>query len=256
MTTPSGDVLGAELSDVLAGGSITFSQLFETFAGSGQGAPASGVTIAITASPAPGGGSGNPVPATSSGILNVAGGASYSYAWLVPAATPPGDYIVTWTGTGGSNGSTVLTYSQSVTVAVVPPSVPAPGVYATPAQYRAWSGDSVTPALMLPSKLQRASEDIDRALMGAVYPTNASGMPTDALAIDVIMRATCAQAQWLIGEGDDAGLKRQYAQTSVGGVTSTRVASMTALPMPPLCPRALSILHVSGIVPSAALIAW
>jgi hypothetical protein len=42
----------------------------------------------------------------------------------------------------------------------------------------------------------------------------------------------------------------------VSGVSSTRVPAMTALAMPPLCPRALSILHVNGVVPSAALVAW
>ena len=172
------------------------------------------------------------------------------------------EWGMTFLGTLGTNApfvgllGTVLTYAQAVTVAAIASGVPAAGVYANPGQYLAWSGDSSTPEWIVLVKLQRASEDIDRALMGAVYPVNANGMPTDPMVIDVLMRATFAQAQWLIGDNDDSGLKRQYLSTSVGGVSQTRAASMAALEMPPLAPRALSILHVSGVVPSAALIAW
>lgn len=250
-------VLGVEQSDVLQGGSITFTQLFETFIGSGQASPASGVTITIAAAPTPGGGSGTPVAQTSSGIISV-NGSSYSYSWTVASSVQPGDYLVTWAGTGGANGSTPLTYEQYVTVAQLPSAgiTPAPGVYATYAQYQNWSGDQTTPPNVVTPMLLRASEDIDRALMGAVYPVNANGQPTDALVIDVIMRATCAQAQWLIADNDPAGLKRMYSQTSVGGVQATRAKAATAPDMPPLAPRALQILHTWGVLPSAVLIAW
>jgi hypothetical protein len=247
-------VLGIEQSDVLQGGQVVLLQMFETFIGSNEGAAASGVTIEIAGAATPGAGSGTPVPQTSAGVTTV-DGFTYSYTWACAIAQAPGDYVVTWSGTGGLLG-TVLTYAQAVTVAAIASGVPAAGVYANPGQYLAWSGDSSTPEWIVLVKLQRASEDIDRALMGAVYPVNANGMPTDPMVIDVLMRATCAQAQWLIGDNDDSGLKRQYLSTSVGGVSQTRAASMAALEMPPLAPRALSILHVSGVVPSAALIAW
>jgi hypothetical protein len=247
-------ILGIEQSDVLQGGQVTFTQLFETYAGSNVAAPASGVTIAIAAATTPGAGGGTPVPQTSTGVTTV-DGATYTYTWDCPATQAPGDYIVTWSGTGGEYGTT-LTYRQAVTVAAVSSGVPAPGGYASCTQYQAWSGDSATPAWMVAVKLQRASEDIDRALIGAVYPVNANGMPTDPMVIDVLMRATCAQAQFLIGDNDDSGLKRQYLSTSVGGVSQTRAPSTAALEMPPLAPRALSILHTAGVVPSAALIAW
>jgi hypothetical protein len=248
-------ILGQEQSDVLQGGQITLYQLFETWIGSGQAAPASGVTIAITAATTPGGGTGTPVPATQSGILWV-DDANYSYPWTVPAAAAPGDYLVTWTGTGGQDGATVLTYTQSLTVAAISSGLPAPGVYATPAQYMAWSGDTATPLSMVQVNLQRASEDLDRALMGAVYAVNASGQPTDAMVIDVFMRACCAQCQYLIADNDPAGMKRIYSQTSVAGVQASRAKDQQALAMPPLAPRALQILHTNGVLPSAVLIAW
>lgn len=249
-------ILGQEQQDVLQGGQITLYQLFETWIGSGQACPASGVTIAITAATTPGGGQGTPVPATSAGILDVGDSSNYSYPWICPASVAAGDYLVTWTGTGGADGATVLTYTQTLTVAAIPSGLPAPGVYATPAQYMAWSGDTATPLAVVQVKLQRASEDLDRALMGAVYAVNASGQPTDAMVIDVFMRACCAQCQFLIADNDDANVKRMYSQTNVGGVLATRAKDMQALSMPPLCPRALSILHTNGVLPSAVLIAW
>lgn len=250
-----GDVLGQETADVLQGGSITFTQMFETFIGSGQLAPATGVTIAITAATTPDGGTGTPLAATSAGITSP-DGATYSYAWLVPASTVPGTYLVTWTGTGGSSGSTVLTYEQSVTVAAIATGVPGSGVYASYAQYQAWSGDTVTPSSVMTPLLQRASEDLDRALMGGYYAVTPDGMPADALVIDVLSRACCAQAQFLYADNDITGVKRQYATTNVAGVNATRTKAAQSPDMPPLGPRALSILHVNGVLPSAVLIAW
>lgn len=248
-------ILGVEQSDVMQGASITFTRLFETWIGSGQAAPASGVTISITAASTPGGGSGTPLTPTPAPSVD---GANYSYAWLVPAATAPGDYVVTWTGTGGLNGSTVLTYEQYVTVAANPPQsiTPAPGQYATVAQYQNWSGDFTTPTTIVQTKLYRASEDMDRALIAAVYATDANGRPTDALVVDVLMRATCAQVQFLLDDNDDSGVKRQYSQTNVAGVQATRTKAAQSPEMPPLGPRALSILHTNGVIPSAVLINW
>jgi hypothetical protein len=248
-------LLGQEQADVLQGGQVVFTQLFETWIGSGQAAPAAGVTIAITAPDTPGAGTGDPLPATSAGLVSV-DGANYTYTWIAPAATAPGDYLVTWTGTGGADGATVLTYTQTVTVAAISSGLPAPGQYATPAQYMNWSGDTSTPYQVIMTNLMRASEDLDMALMGAVYTVNGSGQPTDPQVIDVFMRACCAQAQFLIADNDPAGVKRQYSQTNIAGVQATRAKDMQALSLPPLCPRALQILHVSGVVPSAMLIAW
>ncbi|MGH3296095.1 MAG: hypothetical protein ACRDP7_30280 [Trebonia sp.] len=243
---------GNEQSDVLQGGQVTFYQQFETFTGSGYAAPASDVTIGITAAAVPGGGSGTPVPVTADGIQSV-DYANYSYKWACDLEQVPGDYTVTWTGT--VNGTTII-YSQAVTVAAVGSGAPAPGVYANPAQYKAWSGDTWTPVPRVEIMLRRASEDLDMALVAAVYPVNANGMPTDPMVIDLFQRACCAQCQFLLADNDPSGIKRQYSSTSMGGVSQSRIASMTGLQMPPLAPRAAQILHVGGVLPSAPLISW
>jgi hypothetical protein len=243
---------GNEQSDVLQGGQVILYQQFETFPGSGFAAPASSVTIAITAAASITGGRGTPVEATGDGLQSI-DYANYSYTWACDAEQVPGDYIVTWTGTVGG---TILTYSQTVTVAAVGSGTPAPGVYANAVQYQGWSGDTATPLSRVEIMLRRASEDLDMALVAAVYPVNANGMPTDPMVIDLFTRVCCAQCQYLLADNDPAGIKRQYSNTSMGGVSQARVASMTGLQMPPLGPRAAQILHVGGVLPSAPLISW
>jgi hypothetical protein len=241
-------------SDVFAGGSIQFSVQFETYQNSGQATTVSGVTFGITASGAPDSGTGTPVATTSAGITELGMGLE-TYTWDVPEATVPGSYIVTWTGTRASD-ETVTTYTQAVMVAADPLSVPLPGVYASVAQYRNWSGDTITPQQRVQVALQRATEQIDVALVAAVYRTDADGMPLDASLANCLMRATSAQCQYVIAVNDDANLKREYASTSVGGVTASRAASMQALALPPIAPQALAIMRVAGILPAAPLISW
>lgn len=245
-------ILGQQQSDVLQGAQITLTNLFETYPGSGQGGSASNVTIGITAASTPSGGTGTPVPTTSSGIVPLSQ-SLYQYTWACPAGQAVGDYLITWTGTVNSVSEV---YIQTVTVAAIPAGSPAPGVYATVAQYRAWSGDQFTPTDLVSTMLQRASEAMDHYLIGAVYAINANGMPTDPMLIDVLVRATSAQCQFVLADNDPTGVKRQYSSTSMGGVSTSRVAAMTAMSFPPLAPQAAAILHAAGVLGSAALINW
>lgn len=241
-------------SDVFPGGIARLRVVFEDSVNSGQACAASGVTIGITASGAPDGGDGTPVATTSAGIAQLGEGL-YEYQWSVPADQASGTYLVTWTGTRASDSETI-SYQQAVTVASSPESVPAPGVYASVQQYRAWSGDMVTPALRVSTALQRASEQIDVALVAAVYRTDADGMPLDANVVNAFMRATSAQCAYIIAVNDDANVKREYASTSVGGVSASRASAMQAMALPPVAPQALAILRVAGVLPAAPLINW
>lgn len=245
-------MLGTQQSDVLQGAQITLSQLFETYPGSGQGGTASGVTVAVSAATTPAAGAGTPVPQTSTGVTPLSA-SLYQYVWSVPTSQALGDYTVTWSGT--VNG-VVHAYASTVTVAAVASGSPAPGVYASVTQYRAWSGDAFTPDDLVSVMLQRASEAMDHYLIGAVYATDGNGMPTDAMLINVLVRATSAQCQFMLADNDPTGVKRQYSSTSMGGVSTSRVAAMTAMPFPPLAPQAASILHAAGVLGSAALINW
>lgn len=241
-------------SDVLPGGQIPFTVQFETYLNSGVACGATGVTITIMASAAADAGTGTPVAVTSSGIEQLGTGL-FTYTWDVPTGTVPGSYLVSWSGTRLSDAS-VVGYVQAVNVAEPPDSVPLPGVYASVQQYRNWSGDQVTPSGRVTVALQRATEQIDVALVAAVYRTDADGMPLDAVLINALTRATSAQVQYIIAVNDDANVKREYASTSVGGVAVTRTPSMQGLSLPPLAPQALAILRVSGVLPAAPLVNW
>lgn len=241
-------------SDVFPGGQLELLTQFETSMNSGQACAASDVTIGITQSGAADSGIGTPVATTSEGIIELGMGLE-QYYWSVPENQVPGSYLVTWTGIRASD-NTQVTYSQLAMVAANPEAVPQPGLYASVKQYRDWSGDHGTPAQIIQVKLQRASEDMDLALVAAVYRTDADGMPLDPQLANVLVRATSAQVQWLLGDNDDAGVKRQYASTNVAGVSMSRTRSSQGGALPRLCPRALSILRVNGVLPAAPLLNW
>lgn len=231
------------------GGEIVLQAMFETYLGSGMPQAVSSPSITITYS-----GGGSPlIGPTSSGLVTV-NEATYTYTWAVAPSVIPADYSVTWSATGPSGA---LTIGQTVTIAALPSQVPGPGVYATAAQYSAWSGDATTPASVVTPALRRASEVIDLYAIGAVYETNADSMPTDPGVIDAFMRAACAQCQFEIANNDPALVKSQFAVTAVtGSVSQTRASAMTAQIMPPLAPRAAAIMRTVGILPSAPLVNW
>jgi hypothetical protein len=233
---------------VMPGGAVTFQVMFETYYASGLPQPVSGVTITITPN-----GSATPVLGPTSAGVVPADSSHYSYQWIPATTMAPGDYTVLWSATGTPG---TVTYTQAVTVAAFPAALPAPGVYASISQYRSWSGDQFSPDDLVTIALRRGTEVIDRALIGAVYATDADGMPTDAGVLNVFMRATCAQAQFILANNDFANVKSQYSSTSMGGVSQSRAASAQNQMFPPLAPQAAAILQVAGVVPSAPLINW
>lgn len=233
---------------VVPGGQVTFLQMFETFYGSGFSQIVTGATITI----APAAGGSAVVGPTSTGLVS-ADEATYTYAWNCPAGTAAGDYSVTFTGTGPGG---TITYAQAVVVASLPDPSPMPGVYATATQYTAWSGDTWTPSTLVIPALRRASEILDMYLIGAVYATDADSMPTDAGVIDVFMRATCAQCQFVLANSDPAFVKSQYSSVSMGGVSQARASSAQNQGVPPLAPMAATILRTAGVLPGAPLVNW
>jgi hypothetical protein len=230
---------------VTPGGAVTLTQTFETTYGSGQPQPVSGVTITISQ------GGVAVLGPTSSGVTG--GGPSWSYTWKPAASMTPGDCLVTFTGTGTSGP---VTYTQAVTVAALPSALPSPGVYATVSQYQDFTGDTNSPAQSVTATLRAASEVIDRAMIGAVYRTDADSMPTDPGIISIFMRATCAQAQFMIANNDPANVKSQYAYTSQGGMQVSRGKSAQGQIFPPLAPRAAGILQTVGALPGAPLLGF
>jgi hypothetical protein len=90
---------------------------------------------------------------------------------------------------------------------------------------------------------QLASEVMDEALIGAVYPTDADGMPAVAAHIVVFGREWCAQVAFRLVTGDPQNVKPQFASTSMAGVSLTRAVSAQGGVLPRLAPRAGIILH-------------
>lgn len=131
-------------------------------------------------------------------------------------------------------------------------------MYATLADYRAYTGDAVTPDATVTAKLTMASEDLDgQALVGAVYPTDPQGYPTDAGLLDVLMKATCRQVQFMLDMDDDTGVKQRLDSVRVGSLSFTRGKNVSVgSGMYPIGPRVLALLHGSGVLGTAPMINW
>lgn len=176
------------MTEVRAGSSATLLSQWYAYPG-GPAADVSGLTITIV----PSGGGAAVVGPTSTGVVHEATGL-YSYAWSVGAAQAAGTYIATWSATGG------LTAVEPVTVL----DAGTGRVYAT-------SGDLTAYPVTVPAGvsagllLQRASRDVDRALLTAVYETDDDGMPTDADIRQALRDATCEQVAGYLDSGDLTG---------------------------------------------------
>lgn len=233
---------------VLPGGQVLLTAVFQTYAWSGIEQPVSGVQITIT----PVAGGAAVVGPTSTGITQV-DEATYTYQWQPGLSTAPGDYQVSWTAASPAG---IAPIQLGVTVVALPAESPSPGVYATIGQYQAWAQDFATPAQLISGMLRRASEAMDVYLIGAVYPVDADGMPTNPSHIDLFMRACCAQCQFELANNDPALVKSQYASVNMGGVSQTRTAKAQGQALPPLAPRAAAILQTGGALGTAPLVNW
>jgi hypothetical protein len=122
-------------------------------------------------------------------------------------------------------------------------------VYATPEQLTAWTGQ---PAPADADRLlARASEDIDDALISAVYCTDAAGMPTDPAIVQALADATCAQVEYQQATGDDGtGAAGRWDSVTIGPVSlSGRTDSPAAAGDVDLAPRAYRVLRRAGLLP-------
>ncbi|AMW13318.1 hypothetical protein A4E84_29780 [Streptomyces qaidamensis] len=115
--------------------------------------------------------------------------------------------------------------------------------YATEQQLIDYLAPDPTPANAA-KVLDRASDDIDGLLIGAVYNTDVNGMPTDPKVQTALRMATLAQAEYLVATGDLTCAQRQGGRVQVGGVEYTRGTSGTEPGR--IAPAALQALRVSG----------
>ncbi|CAL9457053.1 hypothetical protein SUDANB15_02541 [Streptomyces sp. enrichment culture] len=94
--------------------------------------------------------------------------------------------------------------------------------------------------------LDRASDDIDGLLIGAVYDTDDNGMPTDPKVQKALRKATLAQAEYLVATGDLTGAQRQWSSVRLGDAQYTRGA--TGQEPGRIAPAALQALRVAGVL--------
>lgn len=105
--------------------------------------------------------------------------------------------------------------------------------------------------------LARASEAVDRMLIGAVYDVDDDGLPTDADVADALKRATLAQAHYASVVGDETGALSRFSSYSIGGVSATLRADAAGVATSGgFAPNAVDILRVAGLMPSYVTTWW
>ncbi|MFJ2751874.1 hypothetical protein [Streptomyces sp. NPDC087297] len=126
--------------------------------------------------------------------------------------------------------------------------------YATPEQLAAWTGQ---PAPADAERLlARAGEDVDSALLTAIYPVDEDGDPLDPEVRIALANATCAQVEFQLAGGDDGtGAGGQWASVSIGPVSLSGRSSRTAAAGVELAPRADRALRRAGLTPGR-VIGW
>ncbi|MEV6395587.1 hypothetical protein AB0M39_12545 [Streptomyces sp. NPDC051907] len=121
--------------------------------------------------------------------------------------------------------------------------------YATPEALAAWLG---TPAPPDADRLiARAGEDIDSALLTAIYAVDDDGDPADSTIAAALGSAVCAQVEFWLAAGDDGtGASGKWDSVSIGPVSlSGRAASTAGASGVELAPRAVRALRRAGLTP-------
>lgn len=124
-------------------------------------------------------------------------------------------------------------------------------VYATAADYLAYTGDAATSGPRLARLLTLASTIVERPLMTAVYATDPQGYPAGAELVDTLMKATCEQVAYMAEVGDDTLAAARFESVAIGNMSFKRAAGSTAPVLPPVAPMALSLLQQIGVLPQA-----
>jgi hypothetical protein len=123
-----------------------------------------------------------------------------------------------------------------------------PRVYATPDQLADATGHPAPPDAE--RLLARASEDVDDALITAVYRTDADGMPTDPAIVAALTAATVAQVEYVAAlGGDDTGAAGQWDSVSIGPVSMSGRRGGPVGSAVDIGPRALRTLSRAGLLP-------
>jgi hypothetical protein len=97
--------------------------------------------------------------------------------------------------------------------------------------------------------LDRASTKLDQLLMGAVYETDADGLPLDPALAAVFREAVCIQAQYIDSLGDETGAMANVSQMSLGNQQIVRAISVVGSGTPRVSPDLVALLQTKGLWP-------
>ncbi|RLU85882.1 hypothetical protein CTZ27_26305 [Streptomyces griseocarneus] len=125
--------------------------------------------------------------------------------------------------------------------------------YATPEQLAAWTHrQAPTNAEQL---LARAAQDVDSALLTAIYAVDDDGDPTDPAIAQALADATCAQVEYWLESGDNGiGAAGQWESVSIGPVSlSGRRSAPPGASGVELAPRAARALRRAGLEPGRVI---
>jgi len=206
----------------------------------GDGTPVDVDNLTITITPVAG---GDPVAGpTATGVTHPATGV-YGYTWETPADLPAGDYLALWEGTYAGQP---VSASEVVTVLAAPVT----GAYASVDDLTEHLGRTPANAAQL---LVRASRDVDRALLCAVYD------PEDPDVVAALRMATLEQVAANLDMGNLSGNGR----TSGGGFTLGRLSVQPASQDSEGAPRrigtlweqAWSVLQAAGLTGHGPMVA-
>ena len=120
--------------------------------------------------------------------------------------------------------------------------------------YLDWTGKATAPA-GLGRVLEVASIRVDELLVGAVYPVDAVGNPTDLDVKMVLRNATCEQALYMLELGDTSGAKAGMKSMTIGRIQWQRAEPKTGSPgsSEKYAPAVLDMLHVFGLRPTSVI---
>lgn len=99
--------------------------------------------------------------------------------------------------------------------------------------------------------LRNASREVSRITMASIYDTDVDGMPTEDTIAAAFAEATCAQAEWAIGNGDaDGDGPGGYSEASFGSITLKRASTAdSTITQQASGEAATAILRDAGVLP-------
>lgn len=176
---------------------------------------------------------------TAPSVSSSGGGATWTAASY--QLTKAGIWVETWNVTGTGAGRQSYTRSVEPQPAVAPA---VPNSYANTQDFYDITGDDGPRPDSLAQLLVRASRDVDRTLLTAVYDI------TDAATLTALKEATVEQAAWRIENGQETGINAGYHSVQIGSVNLTRGYTgqgSAAVVGTEFSPQAFVILQLAGL---------